>query len=129
MIRIKKCPVARSKAEALYLDMRVNSGCALMLAPTQGERAIYCVDKAVAVGGGQVESGTMVVLYPKAATIAAPNGARFVVIGDEPVDGSHHVCWNFVSIRKERIEQAKNDWLAQKMGTVLGATAWIPPPG
>jgi redox-sensitive bicupin YhaK (pirin superfamily) len=76
-----------------------------------------------------VESCTMAVLDPSAATIAAPNGARFVVIGGEPIDGYRHMWWNFVSTRKERIEQAKNDWLAQRMGIVPGETELIPLPG
>jgi redox-sensitive bicupin YhaK (pirin superfamily) len=118
----------RTNAETLYLDIRVDPGYALMLAPAQGERAIYSVDNAVTVDGAQVEPATMAVLDPDAATIAAPNGARFVVIGGEPVDGYRHMWWNFVSTRKERIEQAKTDWLAQRMGAVPGETEWIPLP-
>jgi redox-sensitive bicupin YhaK (pirin superfamily) len=118
----------RTFVETSYLDIGIDPGCSLMLAPAQGERAIYSVDKAVTVDNGQVESGTMAVLAPDAATIAAPNGARFVIIGGEPIDGYRHMWWNFVSTRKERIEQAKNDWLAQRMGTVPGETEWIPLP-
>jgi redox-sensitive bicupin YhaK (pirin superfamily) len=118
----------RTFAVTLYLDIRVDPGYSLTLAPALGERAIYSVDKAITVDGGQVESGTMAVLAPAAATITAPNGARFVVIGGEPIDGYRHIWWNFVSTRKERIEQAKNDWLAQRMGIVPGETEWIPLP-
>jgi redox-sensitive bicupin YhaK (pirin superfamily) len=118
----------RTFAETLYLDIRLDPGFALTLAPGRAERAVYSVDNAVTVGGAQVEPATMAVLDPAAATIAAPNGARFVVIGGEPVDGYRHMWWNFVSSRKERIEQAKNDWLAQRMGTVPGETEWIPLP-
>jgi redox-sensitive bicupin YhaK (pirin superfamily) len=116
-------------AETLYLDIRVDAGQALTLAPSQGERCLYSVDNAVTVDGTKVESCTMAVLDPSAATIAAPNGARFVVIGGEPIDGYRHMWWNFVSTRKERIEQAKNDWLAQRMGIVPGETELIPLPG
>jgi hypothetical protein len=33
----------------------------------------------------------------------------FMVLGGEPMDGPRHLWWNFVSSRKERIEQAKAD--------------------
>jgi hypothetical protein len=36
--------------------------------------------------------------------------------------------WNFVSSRKERIEQAKADWAAQRIGKVPGETEFIPLP-
>jgi hypothetical protein len=119
----------RTFSQTLYLDIRIDPGYALTLAPAKFERAIYGIDNAVTVEGAQVESGTMAVLDPGAATIAAPNGARFVVIGGEPIDSYRHMWWNFVSTRKERIEQAKNDWLAQRIGTVPGETEWIPLPG
>jgi redox-sensitive bicupin YhaK (pirin superfamily) len=119
----------RTYSETLYLDFRVDSGCALTLAPAQAERALYCVENAVAVDDAQVEPGTLAILDPDKVAIAAPNGARFVVIGGEPIDGYRHMWWNFVSTRKERIEQAKNDWLGQTMGVVPGETEWIPMPG
>jgi redox-sensitive bicupin YhaK (pirin superfamily) len=34
--------------------------------------------------------------------------------------GPRHIWWNFVSSRKERIEQAKDDWKAGRFGTVPG---------
>jgi redox-sensitive bicupin YhaK (pirin superfamily) len=70
----------------------------------------------------------LAVLDPGAVTIAAPDGARLVVIGGEPISGYRHMWWNFVSSRKERIQQAKNDWLAQKMGAVPGDDEWTPLP-
>ena len=37
--------------------------------------------------------------------------STLMVFGGEPL-GERHVFWNFVSSRKERIEQAKADWAA-----------------
>jgi len=37
------------------------------------------------------------------------------MLGGEPL-GERHIWWNFVSSRKERIEQAKEDW---KQGRIL----------
>ncbi len=63
-------------AENPYLDMRVNPGYALTLAPVRAERAIYSADHAVGVDGALKESGITAVLGPDVATIAAPDGAH-----------------------------------------------------
>jgi hypothetical protein len=36
------------------------------------------------------------------------------------MDGPRHIWWNFVSSRKERIEQAKAEWTAGHFGKVPG---------
>ena len=36
------------------------------------------------------------------------------------------MVWNFVSSRRERIEEAKAAWRAQAMGQVPGETEFIP---
>ncbi|HET6628663.1 MAG TPA: pirin-like C-terminal cupin domain-containing protein, partial [Woeseiaceae bacterium] len=46
--------------------------------------------------------------------------ARFVLVGGETMDGPRHIWWNFVSSRKERIEQAKAEWKAGRFDTVPG---------
>jgi redox-sensitive bicupin YhaK (pirin superfamily) len=57
--------------------------------------------------------------------ISAPEGARFVIIGGAPLENRRFMWWNFVSSSKERIEQAKADWVAQRMGQIAGETEWI----
>ena len=49
-------------------------------------------------------------------------------IGGAPLDGPRFIWWNFVSSSKERIEQAKEDWTAQRMGRIPGEHEWIPLP-
>jgi hypothetical protein len=49
------------------------------------------------------------------------------VIGGEPV-GERHKWWNFVSSRRERIEQAKIDWREGRFGQVPEETEFIPLP-
>jgi redox-sensitive bicupin YhaK (pirin superfamily) len=53
-------------------------------------------------------------------TIRATQPARIAVIGGAALDGPRHVWWNFVSSRKERIEQAKAEWRAGKFAGVPG---------
>ena len=47
---------------------------------------------------------------------------------EAPLDGPRLVWWNFVSSRKERIEDAKRAWAERRMGMVPGDTEWIPLP-
>jgi len=49
-------------------------------------------------------------------------------LGGEPMDGQRYIWWNFVSSRKERIEQAKADWKAARFDSVPGETEFIPLP-
>jgi redox-sensitive bicupin YhaK (pirin superfamily) len=51
-----------------------------------------------------------------------------MLLGGEPLDGPRYVWWNFVSSSRERIEQAKADWSAQRLGAVPGENEFIPLP-
>ena len=54
----------------------------------------------------------MLVFSPEAKPVlTAREPAVLMLLGGEPV-GERHIWWNFVSSRKERIEQAKADWAA-----------------
>ena len=53
---------------------------------------------------------------------------RMMLLGGAPLDGHRHVWWNFVSSSRERIEQAKADWQARRIGQVPGETEFIPLP-
>ena len=53
-------------------------------------------------------------------TVSAASDAHFVLVGGAAMDGPRHIWWNFVSSRKERIEQAKADWKAGHFNKVPG---------
>jgi redox-sensitive bicupin YhaK (pirin superfamily) len=51
------------------------------------------------------------------------------LLGGAPLDGPRHLWWNFVSSRKERIEQAKADWKRDRFDVkVPGDDEFIPLP-
>jgi len=122
-------PVA-TFAQTLYLDVEAGRGALVVLEPANIERAVYSVDKDILIDDLDVPHGTLALLAPQAAArIKAPEGARYVVIGGEPLDGRRHIWWNFVSSSKARIEQAKGDWAARRMGIIPGdQVEWIPLP-
>lgn len=113
-----------------YLDVAADAGASLALPRADIERAVYSVDHPLVIDGADVPPWTLAVLADDApATIVAPQGARYVVIGGDKLDAPRFLYWNFVSSRRERIEAAKADWTAQRMGHIPGETEWIPLPG
>ena len=98
-----------------YLDLRLAPGATLRLPAQYAERAIYVVEGAVAAGGDVVRAGRMLVFAQGAeAVIKAAEPTMLMALGGEPL-GQRFIEWNFVSSRKERIEQAKADWRAGRM--------------
>ena len=49
-------------------------------------------------------------------------------LGGAAMEGPRYIWWNFVSSRKERIEQAKEEWKTGKFRPVPGETEFIPLP-
>ena len=94
------------------------------------ERAIYTVSGEIDIAGQSFGPGQLLVLRPgDRISILALTHARFMLLGGEPMDGPRHLWWNFVSSRKERIEQAKAKWAAGRFDTVPGESEFIPLPG
>ncbi len=74
------------------------------------ESAAYVVSGSVEAAGRVVNARTMVVFSAASVPVlSALESSTLMLLGGEPV-GPRHVWWNFVSSRKERIEQAKRDW-------------------
>lgn len=115
-------------AETLYFEARLNAGDELQLPETE-ERAIYIAEGEVELDGETIPEFAMAVLTQKSnLTIKANKPSKIALIGGENV-GERHIWWNFVSTRKERIEQAKLDWKEGRFDTVPGdAEEFIPLP-
>jgi hypothetical protein len=124
----QRSPVRTSSA-MFYADVQLETGASLPLDPTYDERAIYTVSGSIEVAGDGFGPGQLLVFRPgDRITVRATDTARFMVLGGEPMDGPRHIWWNFVSSRKDRIEQAKADWRAGRFDTVPGETEFIPLP-
>ena len=107
--------------ETIFGDVHLKAGTSLPLDADHEERAIYVIEGVVDISGDRFEPGRLLVFKPgDAPTITAINNAHFVIVGGAPMDGPRHIWWNFVSSRKERIEQAKADWKAGHFDKVPG---------
>ncbi len=131
----RRSPVA-SYSPIVYLEVRLPAGASFELPGDYSELAAYLVSGRVDAAGraaGAGAAGTydpnvmLVARHGAALTLTAREPARLVVIGGEPV-GPRHIWWNFVSSSKERIERAKDDWRAMRLGTVAGDDEFIPLP-
>jgi redox-sensitive bicupin YhaK (pirin superfamily) len=102
----------RTHSPLFYLHLELAEGAATALPSGHSERAAYIVSGAVQLDGRPYAAGQMLVFSPEAAPVlAASEPTVLMLLGGEPV-GERHIWWNFVSSRKERIDQAKADWLA-----------------
>ena len=118
----------RTFAEALYLHVDLARGAKLELPADAPELGVYVVAGQTSLEGCELAAGTMGVLHAgAAASVRANEDSRLIVIGGEPV-GDRHVWWNFVSSKRERIEQAKRDWLESRFDKVPGDDEFIPLP-
>jgi redox-sensitive bicupin YhaK (pirin superfamily) len=108
-------------SETLFADVRLTAGTALPFDAAVEERAAYLVAGEVEIAGDSFTSGRLLVFRPgDAITISARGDAHLVLLGGASMDGPRHIWWNFVSSRKERIEQAKADWKLARFDTVPG---------
>jgi redox-sensitive bicupin YhaK (pirin superfamily) len=117
--------------DTFYAEAVLAPGAVLPLDPDHEERAIYVVSGAIDIAGDQFEAGRLLVLKPgDRISVLALSNARLMLLGGAAMDGPRHIWWNFVSSRKERIDQAKEEWRARRFDTVPGdAEEFIPLPG
>ncbi len=119
-------------SELFYADAAIASGATLPLPDGHEERAAYVLEGGVELGGEFFAAGRLLVFHPRnqLALRAGRDGARVLLLGGAPMDGPRHLFWNFVSSSRERIEQAKADWVAGRFARVPGDEAEsIPLPG
>jgi len=116
----------RQFSDTLYLEASLKAGQTLEL-PDAPERAVYVAQGALTAHGSELPAHSMTVFAREpGVSVTATEDTRIAVIGGEPV-GRRFIEWNFVSSRKERIEQAKDDWRAGRFDKVVGdETEFIP---
>jgi hypothetical protein len=100
-------------SETIYADIRLEPGGSMPVDAAADERAVYVAEGEASLDGLTLERSVLYVLAPgAAATLRSRAGAHVMLCGGAPLDGPRHVWWNFVSSRRDRIQQAKEDWRA-----------------
>lgn len=109
----------RTYAETLYVEVHLQAGQRIVL-PDAEERAVY-------VAMGELRARDTVIPQHAMAVFARGEGieveasreTRIAIVGGEKL-GPRYIEWNFVSSRKARIEEAKQDWQQGRFPKVPG---------
>lgn len=106
----------KTNSPLFYLHVQLQSGARFGLPKEHSERGVYIVKGLLEVAGVRYESGQMLVFTKGVDPIIhAIEPSTIMMLGGEPL-GERFIWWNFVSSRRERIEQAKEDW---KQGRII----------
>ncbi|NHE58824.1 pirin family protein [Cyclobacterium plantarum] len=93
-----------------YLHVELKKGYRLDVPLGYEERGLYVAKGTLALGSQQYTKGQLLVFSKEEqANIFAQEDCTLMLLGGDPV-GERFIWWNFVSSRKERIEQAREDW-------------------
>jgi len=91
-----------------------------------GETAICVVEGSVRACGEDVGKGNLLVAKPdEVCELQIVEGSHLLIFGGTPLKEERHIWWNFVSTRKDRIEQAKADWAADVFPNIEGESGRI----
>lgn len=105
----------KTHSPLFYLHVMLDKGARFGLPTGHSERAIYVVKGSVELSGRTYSMGQMLVFTTGVdPVILAKEQTTLMLLGGEPL-GERFIWWNFVSSRKERIEQAKADWKAGRI--------------
>ena len=106
----------QTNSPLFYLHVVLEKGARFGLPKEHAERGIYIAKGKLEVAGTSYHEGQMLVFNKGVdPMILAKEVSTLMLLGGEPL-GDRFIWWNFVSSRKERIEQAKEDW---KQGRII----------
>jgi redox-sensitive bicupin YhaK (pirin superfamily) len=118
----------RAYSPTLYMACHLPKGSKFPVAKAANERGVYVVDGEVNIGEDTFQAGALAVLAEgREIIVTATKKTTLMVFGGAAL-GARHIWWNFVSVSKERIEQAKQDWKDGNFGSVAGDDEFIPLP-
>jgi len=106
-------------SETLYAEAYLQSGDTLTL-PDAEDIGVYVAHGALKVRDTLIPEHSMAVFAsPQGVQMTALETSRIAILGGDRLS-PRHMEWNFVSSRKERIVQAKQDWQSGNFARVIG---------
>jgi hypothetical protein len=108
-------------AGTIYADIVLDPGASVPIDAAAEERAVFLAIGEATLDGVPLQLHTLYVLRPGVATsLTSIDGGRAMLCGGDAFTTPRHVWWNFVSSRRERIQEAKRAWKAGAFPTVPG---------
>ncbi len=104
----------KTHSPLFYAHLDMDAGAVGEIPGGHAERALYVADGEIELAGQSFRAGQMLVLTKDASRFTAKTPSTVMTLGGAPL-GERLLYWNFVSSSKERLEQAKADWIAGRM--------------
>lgn len=115
-----KSPVI-TQNDALFVECQLKAKTSINIPTTIEERAIYILSGELMIDTTVYGNNRMLVLKPNIdIKVKAIADCTIIILGGTSLSEPRHLWWNFVASSKERIEQAKQDWVGGKFGTIPG---------
>lgn len=125
----KKSPVP-VHSPLYFIEIKTNKPAQISIGKDLfGESALYILEGNISAGGHSYDPKH--ILITTDATLCEfemAENTTVYIFGGEPFPEERFIYWNFVSSSKERIEQAKQDWINDKFPRVPGETERVPLP-
>ena len=121
----------RLASPTAYAVAELEAGAQVELPAQYPDRAVYVVSGDVGIDGVSFGSGEIAVLTTgETGCVSAITKSRVAIFAGEPLEGPRYLWWNFVSSRRERLEQAREDWKHRRFPLIPGDSEdRIPAPG
>ncbi len=100
----------KTHSSLFYVHLEMDEGARFTLPKEHEERGVYIVSGGIEAGGVMYPAGQMLVFRSgDDPVLKATERSVLMLLGGAPL-GERFIWWNFVSSRRDRIEQAKSDW-------------------
>jgi len=111
----------RCDSPTIYADIELGADGAVPIDSDADERALMLVGGEAEIDGQKLEEFALYVLKPGyTPLLSSLAGGRLMLLGGQAFRTPRHVFWNFVSSSRDRINQAKADWKAQRFPLIPG---------
>jgi redox-sensitive bicupin YhaK (pirin superfamily) len=105
----------------IYADIILGAGGSIPIEADADERAVMLVGGEAELDGQPLEPFALYVLAPgHEARLTSATEARAMLMGGGAFATPRHVYWNFVSSSRDRLNQAKEDWIAMRFPLIPG---------
>ena len=111
----------RCDSPTIYADIELGADGAVPIDSDADERALMLIGGEAEIDGQKLEEFALYVLKPGyTPLLSSLAGGRLMLLGGQAFRTPRHVFWNFVSSSRDRINQAKADWKAQRFPLIPG---------
>lgn len=125
----KKSPVP-VHSSLYFIEIKSNDKTSLNIGKElYGEVAMYILEGSITNDGNRYETKQILIAKESSlCTFEMAENTTIYLFGGEAFPEEHFIYWNFVHTDKNVIEQAKEDWKAQRFPKVPNETEWVPLP-